>query len=413
MVGVSLSLISPFCPTEALSKGVSVSQTGVVIGSVYVTVILSTPFFGKYIQKLGARRFLILGSFLVGSGNFVFGFLNLVQDTAAFFSLSIVIRFVIAMGDSSVTPAGFTLAGRQVSEKNKGKALAGAEASFAAGSMFGPTIGGCLYDLGGFSLPFLVTGAAMMSLSLVSGICFTDHECDDAINNNAKDVSWMDIMKTTGVPVGVFSIFFTGISRRWYAASLGPFLRKTYSLSSSEIGLVFMPYGLAYSFLAPIVGFITDKGFDGLLTIIIGNSLIAVSLFFMGPIPPIAQIIGHHLWLTVCTIGLQGIGSPFAYIGSLVYLTRQVMLSELPRTEQATAMVSSLWVAAECFGCFIGSTLGSLAFDKIGFEMGTLILASGMCGAVLVVVLYIAITRVMVDQEPKYQILREKRKEIY
>ena len=100
MVGVSLSLISPFYPTEALSKGVSVSHTGVVIGSVYVTVILSTPFFGKYIQKLGARRFLILGSFLVGSGNFVFGFLDLVQDTTAFFLLSIVIRFVIALGDS-------------------------------------------------------------------------------------------------------------------------------------------------------------------------------------------------------------------------------------------------------------------------------------------------------------------------
>ena len=76
-------------------------------------------------------------------------------------------------------------------------------------------------------------------------------------------------------------------------------------------------------------------------------------------------------------------------------------------------MVSSLRVAAECFGCFVGSTLGSFSFDRIGFEMGTMILASGMCGAVLVVVLYIAISRVMVDQEPKHHILREKRQESY
>ena len=55
MVGVSLSLISPFYPTEAMSKGVSVSQTGIVMGSVFITVIVSTPAFGKYIQIFGSR----------------------------------------------------------------------------------------------------------------------------------------------------------------------------------------------------------------------------------------------------------------------------------------------------------------------------------------------------------------------
>ena len=96
LVGVSLSLLSPFYPTEALGKGVSVSLTGIVIGTAYVTVILATPLFGKYVQKLGARRFLILGSILIGSGNIFFGFLKYVHNSAAFLSLSILTRFVIA-----------------------------------------------------------------------------------------------------------------------------------------------------------------------------------------------------------------------------------------------------------------------------------------------------------------------------
>ena len=78
------------------------------------------------------------------------------------------IRIIIALGDASVGPASFTLAGKQVGEKHIGKAIAGAEASFAAGTMFGPTIGGWLYELGGFSLPFYLTGAVTMVLSLLS-----------------------------------------------------------------------------------------------------------------------------------------------------------------------------------------------------------------------------------------------------
>ena len=408
LVGVSLSLISPFYPTEALAKGVTVSHTGLVIGTMFITVVLSTPLFGKYIEKLGARRFLILGSFLIGSGNFVFGFLSFVQNTAAFFSLSIIIRFVIALGDSAVGPAAFTLAGKQVGEKHKGRALAGAEASFAVGTMFGPTIGGCLYDLGGFSLPFFVTGIVMMLLSVVSIFCFSDNKSDKKNNDNAKSISWMDLLKTSGVPVGVFSIVFAGIAKRWYAASLGPFLKNMYDLSSSEIGLVFMPFGLAYSLLAPLVGFLTDKGLPGLLTIIIGDSLIAVSLFLIGPVPQLVPLIGHHLWVTVTSIGLQGVGSAFAYIGTLVYMTRQVMVSSLPKSDQAHAMVSSLWLAFECLGCFIGSTLGSFSFDSLGFEMGTLIIASSMCGSVIMVALYFLWFKSNHNQQTEYEVLENE-----
>merc|ERR1719499_1591885 len=78
--GVSLSLLAPFYPDEALLKGVTVTQSGIVIGSVYVTTLIFTPLFGKYLELLGARRFLILGSAVVGVGNFVFAFLEEVED---------------------------------------------------------------------------------------------------------------------------------------------------------------------------------------------------------------------------------------------------------------------------------------------------------------------------------------------
>ena len=325
VLGISLSLISPFYPTEALAKGVSVSQTGLVMGTVFITVVLSTPVFGKYIQILGARKFLIIGSFVGGSGNFIFAFLADVQNTNAFFSLSIVLRFVIALGDSAIGPAAFTLAGRQVTDKHKGKATALVEGTFAVGTMFGPAIGGCLYDLGGFSLPFFVTGIAMMLFSFMSLLLFTE-ELHDGIQNGSQNVSWMDILKVAGVKIGIFAIFFAGMSKKWYTASLGPFLKNSYGLSSSQIGLVFMPFGLAYTLFAPFVGFITDEGFNSLIIIIVGKLLISLSNMFLGPIPPISSVMGHYLWVTVAAITLQGIGSSFAYIGTNTFMTKSSIL---------------------------------------------------------------------------------------
>ena len=86
--GISLSLLSPFYPKVALSKGVSVTQSGLVLGSVFLSTVLFTPFFGKYLQVIGARRSLIFGFIIVALGNICFAFLERVQNTVTFLILS-------------------------------------------------------------------------------------------------------------------------------------------------------------------------------------------------------------------------------------------------------------------------------------------------------------------------------------
>ena len=60
---------------DCLAQGVKVSESGLVVGSVFVTTIICTPIAGKFVETLGARRFLIIGTALVGLGNGLFGFL--------------------------------------------------------------------------------------------------------------------------------------------------------------------------------------------------------------------------------------------------------------------------------------------------------------------------------------------------
>ena len=74
------------------------TQSGIVLSTVFVATLVFTPVFGKYMQTLGARRFLIIGALLVGLGNASLGFLDAVNDGNTFFGLSIFIRVVTAIG---------------------------------------------------------------------------------------------------------------------------------------------------------------------------------------------------------------------------------------------------------------------------------------------------------------------------
>ena len=89
------------------------------------------------------------------------------------------------------------------------------------------------------------------------------------------------------------------------------------------------------------------------------------------------------------SLGLQGMGSAATYLGSLLYMMKSCIDSGLPDSEQTNGMVSSLWVVSDCFGSYIGSTLGSVAFDNIGFEKGTMVESGAMAITVLLLFIYI------------------------
>ena len=60
----------------------------------------------------------------------------------------------------------------------------------------------------------------------------------------------------------------------------------------------------------------------------------------------------------------------------------------LPDNEQTKCMVSSLWVVSDCAGGYIGSTLGSIAYDNIGFENGTMAEAGALAITVVLLCVY-------------------------
>ena len=214
--GVSLSLLAPFYPGEALTKGVSVTQSGIVLGSVFITTLVFTPIMGRYMGRLGARRFLLAGSTVCALGNLGSGWLDRLNTGTSFFAVSLLVRIITAIGESAIPPAALTLASLQVQKSNEGKAIALCETLLGVGTMFGASVGGILYSQGGFSLPFWVCGGSQLGLLLPCVLFLRDIDRTYISLDTDLETGWGPVLRAPGIPITCFALCLAGTSWSWY-----------------------------------------------------------------------------------------------------------------------------------------------------------------------------------------------------
>ena len=148
--------LTPYSPAYATSE----EQIGLLYGGYSVGVLAATPLFGYLGDRIGCRRPMIYGVVLSATALALFCFAptsicccsgRLLQGAAA----------------AATWTAGLALIAEHYPAKRvemMGYALMGS----TAGSLLGPLIGGSLYEVGGYTLPFAVTGVLV---AVDAGLC--------------------------------------------------------------------------------------------------------------------------------------------------------------------------------------------------------------------------------------------------
>ena len=172
---------------------------------------------------------------------------------------------------------------------------------------------------------------------------------------------------TCTVPSSV-SLMMAGTAWSWYSTTLGTQLLIKHGMTSAQTGLVFLSTALTYILTSPLVGKMYDHGWGGFKLFTAGSWIITIGFLCMGPLSLLKIFSG--LWVTITSMGLQGIGISFVYIGTLLTMLGELENCGLPNTAQSKGMVSSLWTVGVCLGQAVGSTGGGLAWTWVGFEVG-------------------------------------------
>ncbi|KAF4528886.1 hypothetical protein B566_EDAN017379 [Ephemera danica] len=150
-------------------KGASATEYGLVFGVFELVVFIVSPIFGKHLNQLGPKLLFNGGIFTVGSCAILFGLLDHVEGHLPFIGLSFVIRIVEALGNAAFLTASFAIIAKEFPD-SVATTFASLETFFGLGLIVGPTVGGALYQVGGYTTPFAVMGSALFLSAVMTAV---------------------------------------------------------------------------------------------------------------------------------------------------------------------------------------------------------------------------------------------------
>ncbi|CAI8043970.1 MFS-type transporter SLC18B1 [Geodia barretti] len=308
LISSCYSMIAPFFPHEAQKKGCSLLVVGVILSASPFCVFTTSPIFGYLLPKLGIRFSMIFGFLLVGVAFILLGFLQDLPDGWLFIVAATVLRMTEGIGSSLAFTGMYTLL-PVLFPSRVGLVMGVFEVGSGLGFAVGPPIGGLLYTVGGFMLPFVSVGATVLLIIPPTFLLYKKTSCQP------KVISFGVIRRLSGNFVFVLLL----ISQVICLTALGflnptfqPFLHKQFGLDELQVGLVFICAPAMYMILAAIFGALADK-FGPRGFIVSGFLISGVSFFLIGPATFITT---PRLWLTIVASLLMGVGLAPAFIPS-------------------------------------------------------------------------------------------------
>ncbi len=234
--------LTPYSPAHATSE----EQLGLLYGGYSVGVLFATPLFGYLGDRIGCRRPLIGAVVLLAMALALFCF-------APVFYLLLLGRLLQGAASAAAWTAGLALIAEHYPDRRvemMGYALMGS----TAGSLLGPLIGGSLYEFGGYSVPFAVTGVLVV---IEAGLCVSLLPREQGGGAQASSgIRALLLDKTVLVAAAAVALAAIG----WgIIEPLLPAQLARSGVSAAAIGLIFTIGSVAYGLSAPVVSWVSNR----------------------------------------------------------------------------------------------------------------------------------------------------------
>ncbi|XP_077998637.1 MFS-type transporter SLC18B1-like [Glandiceps talaboti] len=363
----AFSMIAPFFPDEAERHSVREGIIGFIFSSYSFTAIVLSSLSGRIIPKIGARSGYLFGMFGAGFTTLAYGFLDKIDDekTNLFIVMASVVRifeaaFCILSINSSVA-----IIFHQYPRSVQGKVLGMTNMFFGAGLTSGPLLGGILFDVGGYGLPFYVVGAGILLT-----VPFSYWVVDKNIDTDRQEASMFKLFKNApGITIPALVRVVTGIVHAFIMPILALYLTSEFLVESKTLqGLLFSILTVGYGIGSPVWGWLGDK--QGLLrwSILVGILLVTFPVFLMGPCPWFH--ITPTLWLLGTSLFFTGAGVAVGVI-IMVDIMEKAKSSGMEDNMALGAMVSGVYYSAYFIGTATGPIVGGILYQMWGFGWTT------------------------------------------
>ena len=302
--------------------------------------------------QVGISRAFSGGIMTTGTMCVAFGFLNRISSADAFINMSFVIRIIEAFGNSAFLSASFTMVAKMF-PSNVSTMFGVVEMAFGVGMIIGPTVGGALYQIGGYTLPFGTLGGILIIQALISSLTLPRMKDSDNSNSTAENCGLLRALKIPSVILAVLSVFSGSIAVGALQATLERHL-ATFDLNPMQVGMMFMLYGASYAVLNPLWGWLSDRA-SSTVVIFVGSILLGLGCLLVGPVPGFGLSPSYHL--TVAAIIVAGFGLGAQLVAAFSEAQKAALAKGYPDNLTTYALVSSIWTSTFALGAFVGPTV--------------------------------------------------------
>jgi len=385
------SMQAPFFPREAVSKGLEVWHFGLVFGAFEITVFIVSPIIGANLNRIGVKRTLNLGIGAVGLILIGYGCLGLLKNGKVFLGLAFTLRIFEACGNSMFLTGSFSAIAREFPDK-VASMFAMIELFFGIGEIVGPVVGGALYEIGGFTLPFAVMGSTLFFSSIFIYFVLPDTAHPSPMSNDS-DVkpSMRNALSKPAILIALFKVGSAAASLGFLQTTLEPHLHDLRPpLSSFQVGALFMVVGGTYGLSLPLWGYLCDSQLSRnspKFVEVLGALLIGSGFLVLGPF----KYFPFHKSLVTIIIGMtiHGFGLGASVVGGFSDAHKSAIKCGFPDTIDTYGLISGLWTSVFAFGAFVGPTFGGVLYDAVTFRWAIFLIVIGELLSLIALVSYL------------------------
>lgn len=368
--------IAPFLPQVARERGLSPSLTGVVFSSFMWGGLLFTPLATRISRNTGARLLLTVTVLVQAALTASFAIAPLMHSREAFFAVCFGLRLAQGVVGCIYEVAVSSLIMCSAPPDRVGAVLGMQEAARGVGMMVGPTVGGVLYGLGGFGLPFLGSAGVLVVLGLACILVLDSSKARPPPGEGAVPITIWTVLQI--VPIAVTTAMLTALAMALSVLDpiLSPHVADRFHLRPSDIGLIFSAATLSYALFAPPMGFLGQR--VGNFTVLaVGMAFTALSYLVMGPCPWVpATWLPTSVWLLVVSMVMLGIGA--SALTTAVPCMLDSAHARGMSTEDVSDVVGGLLSIAWSLGALAGPLYGSVLAERFGFDEATALNAAAL-----------------------------------
>jgi multidrug resistance protein len=360
------SMIVPILPQYATELGASQQMIGIMFASYALMLLIASPVFGVISDRVGRKAPMVLGLAGLFLSTLLFAYANDI-------TLLIVARSLQGISAAATYTAGLALLADFFPPDRRQWATGIAITGSFVGTLVAPGIGGYLFELGGYHLPFLAAAGLVAIDGIARIFLLKDPPARVAAENGIIRSMLKDPVILT---VGGLILITSGVISM-LEPTLPLFLQTQMGTSPGAIGILFGILALASVIFAPVAYKLSDA-FGRKRVILAGMVLTAIAL-------PTLALPSSFILEAVA----------MAVLGAVL----SVMLSSAPqemtdavdrRGSNAYGSVYAYYNIAMSFGMMVGPVVGGVLAGYLGLALALVVCAAGLVAYAL---LYAVISR--------------------